>query len=234
MTSDDLLRHGVDKTTSNLEPDERLANALLREYAAGSTIFEPGSTAPRILFIKHGWAICSKSLPSGTRIVTDFFLRGDMISTVSCALAQEAVEALSDVSVYEISDGLTDRTLNLPPQLSLIVIREMIKRQARMSERLTNMGRRDALGRTGHLLFELATRASEYSRPGLDGFECPLKQSDIGDAVGLSTVHINRVLKEMRLNGLLSFRSGVVEFLDRKRLKDVVDFDPGYLNMHID
>lgn len=210
-----------------------LAAARLRHFPPGAAIFEPGHEDSSILFVNHGWAICARNLQNGTRIVTEFALRGDLISTTACDLAQETVQAVSDLSLYEFPGRLLTRGLDLSPQFSKIIVTEMIKRQARMSERIANIGRRDALERTGHLLLELAIRASENTRPNFDGFVCPLKQSDIGDAVGLSTVHINRVLKEMRTSGLVSFRNGIVEFLNRKRLMDLVDFDPGYLATHV-
>ena len=210
-----------------------LVGSSLRYFPAGATIFEPGHDDSSVLFVNSGWAICARILQNGTRIVTEFALRGDLISTTTCDLAQETVQAVSPLSLYELPGRLLARGLDLSPQLSKIIVTEMIKRQARMSERIANIGRRDALERTGHLLLELAIRASENTRRDFDGFVCPLKQSDIGDAVGLSTVHINRVLKDMRMSGLVSFRNGIVEFLNRRKLMDLVDFDPSYLATHI-
>lgn len=234
MRIDDLPKHMLAADSQHGHTANELAGPYLRQYPAGATIFEPGDKESSILFINTGWAICAKILPNGTRIVTEFALRGDLISTTSSALAQETIRALSPVSLYEFPSRIFGRGSDLTPQFAKIVITEMIKRLARLSERIANIGRRDGLERTGHLLLELAARASENARADFDGFVCPLKQSDIGDAVGLSTVHINRVLKDMRTSGLLSFRNGVVEFLDRRRLIDLVDFDPGYLVSHID
>lgn len=232
MGIDDLPKNTQEGNIQHRRANE-LAGACLRNFPAGATVFEPGREDSSILFVNYGWTICAKHLPNGTRIVTEFALRGDLISTTSCALAQETVQAVSPVSLYEFPGRLLGRGLDLSPQFTKIIVTEMIKRQARMSERIANIGRRDALERTGHLLLELGIRASEIARPNFDGFVCPLKQSDIGDAVGLSTVHINRVLKDMRTNGLVSFRNGIVEFLDRKKLMDLVDFDPEYLATHI-
>lgn len=234
MRIDDLPKHLL---AADGQPGSRaneLARACLRHYPAGSTIFEPGDKDSSIHFVNTGWAICAKMLPNGTRIVTDFALRGDLISTTSSALAQETIQALSAVSLYVFPGRLLGRGPDLSPQFAKIIMMEMIKRLARLSERIANIGRRDGLERTAHLFLELAIRASEGARGDFDGFVCPLKQSDIGDAVGLSTVHVNRVLKDMRTNGLLSFRNGIVEFLDRKKLIDLVGFDPGYLAGHVD
>ncbi|MHA7971926.1 Crp/Fnr family transcriptional regulator [Rhizobium sp. CAU 1783] len=233
MAVDDLSDNRQTVSFQYSKNGSKVAGAFLRTYPAGATIFEPDSDVSRILFINNGWALSSKHLSNGTRIVTEFALRGDMLSSVSSALAQETVQAVSTVTGYEFIGHWSGKGSELSSQLSLIIIVEMMRRQARMAERLANIGRRDALERTGHLLLELAIRAGQSPRPNFDGFECPLKQSDIGDAVGLSTVHINRVLKDMRVNGLLSFRNGIVEFLNRNKLADIVEFDPGYLTNYI-
>jgi CRP-like cAMP-binding protein len=229
MKVNDLLSGKLSVGLGNTEPKQELPGASRVIYPEGATIFEPGGNTSRILLVTSGWAVSSKFLPSGTRIVTDFALRGDMISTTAAELAHETVQALTPVECYGFSDGFSDHGPEMSPRLSRIVILEMMKRQARMAERLTNIGRRDALERTGHLLLELGFRAEQSTKTNFDGFVCPLRQSDIGDAVGLSTVHINRVLKDMRLKGLLGFRNGIVEFLDRPRLVELVDFDAAYL-----
>ncbi|MGF0539395.1 Crp/Fnr family transcriptional regulator [Agrobacterium sp. ES01] len=207
----------------------KLTGAHLRQYSPGTTIFDSESDVSRIFFIDSGWVVSSKTMFNGTRTVTDFSLHGDVLSSASAALSQETVQAISSVTCFEFTGQLSGQSGGSASQLPLIMSIEMMKRHARMVERLASIGRRDAFGRTGHLLLELAVRAGNLSRPDLDGFECPLKQSEIGDALGLSTVHVNRVLKEMRISGLLSFRNGIVEFLDRRRLIELVDFDPYYL-----
>ena len=207
----------------------RPARASLRHLPAGATIFDIESSGSRAVLIESGWVISSKTMSNGTRIVTDFFLRGDVISSVAAAMSHETVHAISDITFVELQGHMSGAGGDGTSQLPLIMTVELMKRHARTAERLASIGRRDAFGRTGHLLLELAMRAGNASRPGLDGFECPLKQAEIGDALGLSTVHVNRVLKEMRLGGLLSFRNGIVEFLNRRKLKELVDFDPSYL-----
>jgi CRP-like cAMP-binding protein len=200
-----------------------------RRFAAGSAIFDLGSHHPRVLFMEKGWAISSKVMGNGARILTDFFLRGDILSSASAAMSQETIHAVSDVSCVELFDPASAGGNGFASAVPVIITVELMKRHARMTERLASIGRRDAFCRTGHLFLELAHRAGKSSRYGLDGFECPLRQSDIGDALGLSTVHISRVLKDMRVGGLLSFRNGVVEFLNRRKLAEVVGFEPDYL-----
>ena len=201
----------------------------IRRYAAGTAIFGTDSRHPCVLYVESGWAISSKVMWNGARILTDFFLHGDILSSASAAMSQETIHAVSDVGCVELADPASAGGNAAASAVPVIITVELMKRHARMAERLASIGRRDAFCRTGHLLLELAHRAGKSSRYGLDGFECPLRQSDMGDALGLSTVHISRVLKEMRVGGLLYFRNGVVEFLNRRKLEEVVGFDPDYL-----
>ena len=205
-----------------------------RTFAAGNIICDYESDAPRLLFIQEGWAASSKMMPNGTRIVTEFVVRGDMVSTPLTVLSRETVQAITNVSVIVFPDFTSLPKIEAPASFYRVVLTELMRRQARMSEGLANIGRRDAMERTGYLLLELATRigASRQHRNS-DGFDCPLTQADIGDAVGLSTVHINRVLRDLREAGLLSFRNGVVAFLDRQRLMELVDFDESYFDKHV-
>lgn len=218
---------GTFSVESSLDRD----GAMTKIYGERSTIFEPGQNGRHMLYIKSGWAMTYKILPSGTRIVTDFLLRGDMISTTAADLAQETISTVTDVVVCEFPDVLSDATQSASIRHVRVVMTELLRRQARMSERLANIGGRDGLERTAHLLLELAFRARQTRKPNLDALVCPLRQADIGDAVGLSTVHANRVLKDMRVNNLAYFRNGIVEFPDRQRLMELVNFHPAYLSV---
>ena len=223
--------HAKSSQTLIVQPNEavlRSGSAQQKIFADRTVMFEPGERTNRALHLKSGWAMTYKILRSGTRVVTDFLLAGDVISIAATELAQETIYAITAVSCSELPD-LVSESSHYGDGLPRLLYVQMLKRQARMSERLANIGRRDGLERTGHLLLELAIRSGNSPRPNLDGFECPLRQIDIGDAIGLSVVHVNRVLKDMRLNKLVWFRNGIVEFPDRQRLVDIVGFESDYL-----
>ena len=97
-------------------------------------------------------------------------------------------------------------------------------------EHLVGIGRRDALERTAHFLLELSARLTLVGRGTRAGFACPLTQYHLADALGLSAVHINRVLRELREQGLLTFQKGQVTIHDFDRLVDLAEFDRGYLD----
>ena len=99
-----------------------------------------------------------------------------------------------------------------------------------MVEHLVNIGRRNALERTAHFLLELGARLRLVGLATREGYDCPLSQNLLADALGLSAVHINRVLRELREDGLLTFQKGRVTFNDFDQLVAAVDFDKTYLD----
>jgi CRP-like cAMP-binding protein len=96
---------------------------------------------------------------------------------------------------------------------------------------MTNIGQRDALSRAAHLMCEYVVRMRAMGLAEDHSCQIPMTQDDLGDAMGISTVHVNRVLQELRRLGLIKLGSGNLTVLDWERLKLVGDFEPGYLHL---
>ena len=97
-------------------------------------------------------------------------------------------------------------------------------------EHLVNLGRRSAEERMAHFLLELGARLKLVGIGNRTGFDCPLTQYHLADALGLSAVHVNRILRQLREEGLVTFQKGRVEFDDFDRLTDRAGFDTAYLD----
>ena len=97
-------------------------------------------------------------------------------------------------------------------------------------EHLVGLGRRDADTRLAHFLLELGARLALVGLGNKAGYDCPLTQYHLADALGLSAVHVNRVLRQLRENGLLTFRDGRVSYDDHDRLMEFAEFDSLYLD----
>ena len=97
-------------------------------------------------------------------------------------------------------------------------------------EHLVGIGRRNAVERTAHLLLELGARLTLVGLGTKAGYDCPLSQYLLADALGLSSVHVNRCLRELREDGLLTFRNGRVDLTDFNGLVALADFDQDYLD----
>jgi hypothetical protein len=98
-------------------------------------------------------------------------------------------------------------------------------------EWVVNIGRRDAYERVAHLLCELHARLDAIGMTDGYRYELPLTQTDLADSVGVSTVHVNRVLQKLRHEGLISFGGKSVTIHDWDRLREVGDFSPNYLHL---
>jgi CRP-like cAMP-binding protein len=114
--------------------------------------------------------------------------------------------------------------------LSTAVLWAASRDEAMVVEHLVNLGRRNAAQRMGHFLLELATRLQLVGMATTTGFACPLSQYMLADALGLSAVHVNRVLRELREEGLMTFQKGRVVFDDYDGLVDFSSFDRSYLD----
>jgi CRP-like cAMP-binding protein len=97
-------------------------------------------------------------------------------------------------------------------------------------EHLVGLGRRDAGARMAHFLLELGARLALVGMGSRSGYACPLTQYHLADALGLSAVHVNRVLRKLREAGLVTFQDGEVLFDDYNGLVALADFDPTYLD----
>jgi CRP-like cAMP-binding protein len=116
------------------------------------------------------------------------------------------------------------------PRLATALLWAASRDEAMVVEHLVGIGRRDARERTAHFLLELSARLTLVGRGTRDGFACPLTQYHLADALGLSSVHVNRVLRELREDGLATFQTGQVTIHDFDRLAELAEFDPAYLD----
>jgi CRP-like cAMP-binding protein len=108
--------------------------------------------------------------------------------------------------------------------------RETLIHAAIYREWVENLESRQALPRVAHLLCELAARLEMVGMLDDDSFSLPFTQQDFADACGLSTVHVNRTIQELRRRDLIEWQGSIVRLLQREELEMIADFNPGYLH----
>jgi CRP-like cAMP-binding protein len=213
--------------------EEAIINALglaPRHYPAHTVLCRQGDVEPRLFIIKSGWACSYRDLTNGERQIIDFPLKGDVVGIRAVAgPSYDSLASITDLSVFEISRLSLRKAIERVPKLSQFMLGAMARQRAIMVEHLTNAGRRNALERTGHFLLELDMRLAMFGECGENGFVCPLTQQELADALGLTAIHVNRTLRELREHNLVHFRSGFVEFPERARLVKLVGFERDYL-----
>ncbi|MGI6850703.1 Crp/Fnr family transcriptional regulator [Mesorhizobium sp. 1B3] len=190
-------------------------------------------TAPVAYILHDGWMCSYKRLPDGGRQVVNIQLPGDIVGLNSLFLqtSDQSIEALTDTIVSEIGRGQLLSAMRQSPRLAEAVMWSFARDEAIIAQHLANLGRRSALGRTAHFLLELGFRLQEAGRATASGYDCPLSQQLLADALGLTSIHFNRILRYLREKELLLFSGGAVEFLNRPALTQLAGFDPSYLEV---
>lgn len=171
----------------------------------------------------------------GSRQITAIHIPGDMANLHSVVQPQatSALQALSVATILRIPHYSIRAATARLPALAEALWRDCMVDAAILSQWVVNVGRRDAKSRVAHLLCEVVTRLGVRSGAGAFSFPFPVTQSQLADSSGLTSVHVNRVLKALRQDGLADVRKPDVIVLDWDGLVAVGDFDPSYLQNDI-
>ena len=207
-------------------------HARRRRFPAGADLMHEGQTDQAAFILAEGWACSYKLLPNGTRQIIDFQVPGDFLGLRS-VLFRTADHSIEPVTEVEASVVLASDLLDAfarTPRLATAVLWAASRDEAMVVEHLVSIGRRNALERTAHYLLELGARLRLVGLGTAEGYACPLSQYMLADALGLSAVYVNRVLRQLREEGLLTFQQGQVTFDDFERLVALTDFDKAYLD----
>lgn len=203
-----------------------------RTFIAGRDMVLQGQSDQSAYILASGWACSYKLQASGSRQIVDFQIPGDFLGLRSILFrtADHTIEPVTNVEASEVhAQDLLD-AFSQTPKLATAVLWAASRDEAMVVEHLVNVGRRNARERTAHFLLELGARLKLVGLATNEGYDCPLSQYMLADALGLTAVHINRVLRELREDGLLTFQKGHVAFDDFNGLVASVDFDKTYLD----
>jgi CRP-like cAMP-binding protein len=203
-----------------------------KSFPAGRDIIHEGQVKRSAYILASGWVCSYKLLPGGTRQIVDFHIPGDFIGLRSILFrtADHNIEPVTRIEASEVQGGDLLEAFNAAPRLAAAVLWTASRDEAMVVEHLVSIGRRDARQRMAHFLLELGARLTLVGLATREGYACPLTQYLLADALGLSAVHVNRVLRELREDGLVTFQQGHVRFLDFDGLVGFADFDRTYLD----
>jgi CRP-like cAMP-binding protein len=200
----------------------------------GQQLTREGQTGHKAFVLQDGWACSFKTLPDGGRQIISFPIAGDIVGLRSVLLrtADHSFSALTDAVVNAVDGKHVMRCVTEYPRLGAALLWAASRDEAMVVEHLVNIGRRSALERTAHFFMELAERLSLVGLATEAEFRCPLSQFVLADALGLTSIHVNRTLRQLRERKLLTVRRGVVTIHDLAGLRELAGFQGGYLNSH--
>ena len=204
----------------------------MRHFNGRQDIVVDGSRPTVINLISEGFACRYKLLGDGRRQITAFLIPGDICDLRALLLHQmdHGVAALKPSKIAVIPHQKLFDIVERHPRIGFALWADTMLDLAISRQWQTNIGRRMAHARIAHLLCELSTRLKVVSPTRTKPCELPLTQTDIGDAMGLSTVHVNRTLQQLRAEGLISLHHHVLVVHDWPRLQAAADFEPSYLS----
>jgi CRP-like cAMP-binding protein len=203
-----------------------------RTFVAGRDLGHQGQSDQAAYILASGWACSYKILQDGQRQIVDFQIPGDFLGLRSVLLhiSDHSIEPVTDIEVSEVLVPDLLDAFSRTPRLATAILWAASRDEAMVVEHLVDVGRRNAAERMVHFLLELGARAALVGMGSKAGFACPLTQYLLADALGLSAVHVNRVLRQLREDGMVTFRDGFVTFDNYARLTDFAQFDPTYLD----
>ncbi|MFN3724786.1 MAG: Crp/Fnr family transcriptional regulator [Allosphingosinicella sp.] len=220
-----------DKVTDAEADILRNAVAKVEEFPAGRTLVVPEQKLDQSMLIVSGFAARYKDLRNGQRQITDIHVSGDFTDLHGFVLKrlEHHIGTLTPLRMAMVPhDRLTRISEEHPHLLRMLWLSTLID-AAIQRERMLSIGRRSAVARVAHLMCELYTRLSLVNEVDGLSFSLPITQMDIADVTGLTSVHVNRMLRELRDRKLVTFRNATVEIHDLAGLERVADFDRSYL-----
>lgn len=207
--------------------------AQLRTIQGRSTRLTGKLAENHVHVLEDGFACRYRDLSDGRRQILALLIPGDIVDLRQFVLGgrQPPVAALSPLSVRAIPNASLFKLLETSPRTTRALWSTTLVEESIAREWLVSIGKRSAIERVAHLLCEIYLRLAAVGRTDGSRFPLPLTQSELADALGLSTVHVNRTLQELRKSGLIAFQSGTVELFDFEALAKLALFSPAYLHL---
>ena len=219
------------------EDMDLLASACVnqRNVPAHVDLILEGDEPGPVFVVLEGWACRYKLLPEGTRQITSFLMPGDCCDLHASVLErmEHSIATLTPARVALVPRKRMEELIFTRPFITRAFWWNQLVDEDTLRAWIVSMGRRDSLQRVAHLMCELYVRARNVGLTVGDRFELPLTQTVIGDALGLTPVHVNRVLRKLRLSGAMSLNAGTLVISDITRLANVAGFDDNYLHRRV-
>lgn len=204
-----------------------------KRWDAKSDIISEGDHVDHIHLVLTGLAARYKLLPNGERQIMAFLVPGDLCDVEVFILDEmdHGIFAVSDVQCALIHKDKVEEMLTESSSLTKALWWSTMTDSAVLRERIVDHGRRDARERLAHLLYEMLIRYRIVGLSKDETYEFPVTQEELADATGMTPVHVNRTLKQLRDDGLIELKGKVVSILDTAAVKEVAQFNPNYLHL---
>lgn len=222
-------------TLSDADKDaiERVSSLRARDIRPHEDVIHEGDTPDHVNLVLAGWACRYKQLEDGRRQILGYLLPGDLCDLKIFILKRmdHSIAALTPMRLAEIPRDAIVELIDNGSRLAQAFWWSAMVAESIEREWIVNLGQRTAFQRVGHLFCELFLRSRAIGLANGQSCEIPLTQSELGDTVGLSTVHMNRTLQELRAQDLIVLKSRTLTIPNLDRLMSASLFSPHYLHL---
>lgn len=222
-----------------LTANERLALERLEErerhLRRGATLQRENDRTADMFVLQKGLMMSSVLLDDGSRQILRFHFAGDLLAVSSLVYreATETITALSDCVVCPFERSLFSGMMSAHPRLAgLVMVYNQIERAA-LTDRLAALGRTSAKARVAAILIEMRNRLRMLDKGITTSFTLGLTQEEMGDATGLTAVHVNRMLRQLEEERLITREAGRVTFADERTLARAANFVDRYVGLDL-
>ena len=239
MTSDITVLDGAIRKLGRLTKIDAADEAALRalplrtsKAPAGHDLVHEGESTAEVCLLVEGFACRQKRARDGGRQIVSFHLPGDILGLERLLFdrADDELQTITPARLAWIPIAELRRVALERPAINDAFWRDTLVDSAVFREWCLNIGQRDAKARIAHLLCEFAARYEAAGLGTADRFDLPMSQELIADATGLTSVHVNRMLRELDREGVMIRNQREVRITDRERMCEIADFHPQYLH----
>lgn len=221
------------RDTISAEEEAALRGTLLDTvvHPAGRTLVRAGEEVNYSTLLLDGLIGRYKDLKNGQRQITHVHVPGDFADLHGFSLKRldHSLLALTPCTIARAAHSRLRTITETMPHLTRVMWFSTNVDAAIHREWEVSLGRRSAIQRAAHLFCELHVRLGVVGLAEEDGYALAISQAELAECLGLTPVHVNRVLRELRERGLVEFRNGRVAFQDLPGVRRLAEFDPGYL-----
>lgn len=205
--------------------------AEIRHIPADQLVIRAGEELSSSLLLLDGWMARSKDLAEGERQVTQLHVAGDFADLHGFTLKRldDDIATLSECRVAVVPHERIRDVTERYPRLGRVFWFSTNVDAAIQRELALSLGQRSAIARMAHLFCELYLRLNIVGRASHDSYEFPLTQRELSECLGLTVVHANRTLQELRRRGLVELENRQLKICNRLGLEALAEFDPNYL-----
>lgn len=207
-----------------------------RSVRKGQIIQRERDVVTELFVVSSGRLMSYVILPDGQRQILRIYFPGDFIGAASTAYskAPESLAALSDGVICPFDKHALRRLIEDYPRVAALMFVLSQTERVALTDRLTSLGRASAKARLAAFLLDIIDRLRVTDDSIENSFELRLTQEEIGDAVGLTSVHVNRMIRQLETEGLISRSNGAITLLDEARLQDIGHYTNRYDDLDTD